>query len=843
MKSGVKSSVESGVESSVTEGIRKVQELLGWPKSETKSSKELARALKELIQMMRPRYRTLRRERASVPYDNTLDANTVEVFKARGYPTAKDDFVRLFRALRFVHAEVVRRRKASKPKRIFMPAVLPEGWKIGERCGVLQRAVRTDTYHSPRDREAVPEVVEMRARECRRSSLRAKTMATTTAQGPSTIALPPNWKMGSRCGLTVKAKSNNNYYAPRAHTIPAEIQGAQDRCRAALTSWTRAIPSAPRVVQRRRIAEDEEEEHEEEEKERPEEEEEHKEEEEEQEAEEEQQREAKEQEVKDWEPDDVQEVKNEQPLVNERVELCGFFHLENVLTVLYPEFLFLQGVWRGTTKEEQRATRATLKIGAERNLQFIAELWYCKHLIPELRKQTPHVMLPLATDCQIDKRVLEESKSESEDVKKAHKLWTNIELPDESLGLVMRCAPGLRLDGLLLNFRARWSEDERKAFDAGLLVQVAQALSVFEGARFRHNALDFDHIYCQPLNTPFELPYRKQKKFSVAWFVRIVDFHQASLDEHPNLGVSARRRAFDPHSCYDWKKFLDQYTCALPEVQTHFNLSPDLDPHKFWRSCECDMTATRSLCEYNSRSRKTQQASDATRAVKPRTTRLMRWNIARENFRTLPDKEHKLDIEILRATSATWYTDSIIDNFFATLPHVGTLRSMELGQGEVSYRKAPPGQRLSYLRATSLVFEHSVVLVPANESGKHWVLYVVYTKQQEVQYWDSLGSNKTKIDDESSLEKFLLDLWKVPSLKPVISMSNLPRQPNGSDCGPFVCGYARYIANNKDALLADPTNPMLENPPEINGQKMRAAVRSVLFANLLPFTPKTTEKT
>jgi hypothetical protein len=246
--------------------------------------------------------------------------------------------------------------------------------------------------------------------------------------------------------------------------------------------------------------------------------------------------------------------------------LCGSFTVPDDPEILLhssgaSQTLILRGLW---TSPDHASTRAILKLGRKDDLGFLAERFYYAFVVRELRKQTPHVVTALAVNCPIDRFVFSHHAVRA--------AWAAARVPRAAVGLITRRAPGLTLDEVLKYHRLQWEAEEIKAFDLSVAVQLAQCLSVFGRSGFQHNDLHLDNIMCQPLGKPFVLPYKvHDQPWSVAWFLRIFDFDNATSQKWPNPDLPADRSVcrtqgmcdtFTPN--YDWYYAWAHYSYALP---------------------------------------------------------------------------------------------------------------------------------------------------------------------------------------------------------------------------------------------------------------------------------------
>ncbi len=102
------------------------------------------------------------------------------------------------------------------------------------------------------------------------------------------------------------------------------------------------------------------------------------------------------------------------------------------------------------------------------------------------------------------------------------------------------------------------------------------------------------------------------------------------------------------------------------------------------------------------------------------------------------------------------------------------------------------------------VLDNDMVLVPIHCHGNHWTLAVINLLGRRFEYYDSLRGPPLQVlahlrhwlQDVAAQAGSLLDS---SSWKEVSYNAGFPTQPNGYDCGVFMCRTAEYIA--RDGLL------------------------------------------
>ena len=115
-----------------------------------------------------------------------------------------------------------------------------------------------------------------------------------------------------------------------------------------------------------------------------------------------------------------------------------------------------------------------------------------------------------------------------------------------------------------------------------------------------------------------------------------------------------------------------------------------------------------------------------------------------------------------------------------------------------------------------------LLLVPVHQ-GTHWCLATVNLEHHEICYYDSMkGTNGTCL---KLLKEYMMSLSYLQTNNrwSVVFPQNIPHQTNHSDCGVFVCMYARQLAYSR------PFNFSLEDITKIR----RHMIIELLFKKLL----------
>ena len=98
------------------------------------------------------------------------------------------------------------------------------------------------------------------------------------------------------------------------------------------------------------------------------------------------------------------------------------------------------------------------------------------------------------------------------------------------------------------------------------------------------------------------------------------------------------------------------------------------------------------------------------------------------------------------------------------------------------------------------LFNKRLWLLPVH-LGAHWCLAVVDILHHQMFYYDSLGgTNEVCLP---LLKQYILSFGQCCTIKEwsAIVPKEIPQQDNNSDCGVFVCMYARCLAEKKEFLF------------------------------------------
>ncbi|CAI5799275.1 sentrin-specific protease 1 [Podarcis lilfordi] len=162
------------------------------------------------------------------------------------------------------------------------------------------------------------------------------------------------------------------------------------------------------------------------------------------------------------------------------------------------------------------------------------------------------------------------------------------------------------------------------------------------------------------------------------------------------------------------------------------------------------------------------------------------------------------DYDINTLKGSNWINDRIIDTFLASrvimakeLGHDGTIFPLSCHFMQICQRL--PVQALKNCLRFG-VLKKDVLIIPVNDREVHWILIVIIFKRKTMLYLDSKhGLNHSVID---AITSFLTCLYEMDSKYPYsfadwscFAPTDIPRQGNSSDYGPFTCTIAHLIAS------------------------------------------------
>ena len=107
------------------------------------------------------------------------------------------------------------------------------------------------------------------------------------------------------------------------------------------------------------------------------------------------------------------------------------------------------------------------------------------------------------------------------------------------------------------------------------------------------------------------------------------------------------------------------------------------------------------------------------------------------------------------------------------------------------------------------IFTLDMLFIPVNLDQLHWILIVAFMQDHRIQAYDSLGSDHTNLCN--AVEQYLQhehqhlhnnplpDQWEI-----IGSTPGVPIQPNGYDCGVYVCNFVARLLHGVPLPDLDP---------------------------------------
>ena len=102
------------------------------------------------------------------------------------------------------------------------------------------------------------------------------------------------------------------------------------------------------------------------------------------------------------------------------------------------------------------------------------------------------------------------------------------------------------------------------------------------------------------------------------------------------------------------------------------------------------------------------------------------------------------------------------------------------------------------------IFNQRKIFIPINEKNTHWTCIVIFMKEKQIQYYDSLSDGAGTIymndvlqylvDEDKGQGHVKREGWAL-----VPSKESVPKQENWFDCGAFICMFCYFIS--QDASL------------------------------------------
>lgn len=167
-----------------------------------------------------------------------------------------------------------------------------------------------------------------------------------------------------------------------------------------------------------------------------------------------------------------------------------------------------------------------------------------------------------------------------------------------------------------------------------------------------------------------------------------------------------------------------------------------------------------------------------------------------------------------------WLNDEVINFYIALLQDRDTRRKSEqkgprcfffntffyhkLRSGGYSYRGVSRWSTAKRLKQQGVGYESILecdkIIVPIHQPA-HWTMAVINLRDQQLEYYDSLGGADSEVLD--LLSRYIEDEAKDKQGKELdtsgwmrLFARNIPRQMNGSDCGVFAIKYGEYCSRD-----------------------------------------------
>lgn len=111
------------------------------------------------------------------------------------------------------------------------------------------------------------------------------------------------------------------------------------------------------------------------------------------------------------------------------------------------------------------------------------------------------------------------------------------------------------------------------------------------------------------------------------------------------------------------------------------------------------------------------------------------------------------------------------------------------------------------------IFSKRLLLIPVH-LGMHWCLAAVDFSNKQISYYDSFKGHNPEclqalkqylVQEAADKKQMVYDMsgWHC------ITHKNIPAQQNGSDCGVFMCMYARHLARSKPFSFSQDDMPII----------------------------------
>jgi len=146
----------------------------------------------------------------------------------------------------------------------------------------------------------------------------------------------------------------------------------------------------------------------------------------------------------------------------------------------------------------------------------------------------------------------------------------------------------------------------------------------------------------------------------------------------------------------------------------------------------------------------------------------------------------------------TWLNDQVINTFTAMCCAKTSGVVASLGSFFLTKLKSGGAESVKrWVTKLKLTPQTLRILVPVNVHSNHWALAVVNLERSWVEYYDSMFHHREVADSEHAM--ILLDfcnvMWPEVSWVPQNTISAVPQQSNGYDCGVFTCRFVHAFCN------------------------------------------------
>jgi sentrin-specific protease 1 len=166
-------------------------------------------------------------------------------------------------------------------------------------------------------------------------------------------------------------------------------------------------------------------------------------------------------------------------------------------------------------------------------------------------------------------------------------------------------------------------------------------------------------------------------------------------------------------------------------------------------------------------------------------------SIAEKASSSLVDESRKLE-DLWRLEPGRLLNDSIINTYF------GLISSHSKGAVYVFstffYAKLVENgvRHVQRWTAGENIFRHELIYIPVHLPG-HWTFVAIDVPHNKIEYYDSMGGEGREV--LHGIKRYCMAEWRriygTEAEFQMLVKKEIPRQTNGTDCGVFVCMYAR----------------------------------------------------